>query len=227
MAIKRKKILLLTAIVAVGLSYYFYAFQHRTKLTHYETALAHFEQQKKNLINYYCSDDYLRDVTAVCTQAATYFETVPVQKNSLVIFDIDDTALIHFQTRDQLNFVWTKIPHLLQAQRDDFDPALEPVLKLYKKLIAQGFKIVFMTGRRNDIKEKTIKNLKDVGYHTYEQLMLFPEDLLNKMSIGEWKAEQRRKLAQTYEIVGNIGDRPVDFEQGNNGYAVKLPNYLY
>lgn len=51
-------------------------------------------------------------------------------------------------------------------------PALPESLKLYKKLMSLGIKIIFLCGRSEDTREATACNLKRVGYHTWEKLIL-------------------------------------------------------
>lgn len=50
-------------------------------------------------------------------------------------------------------------------------PALPESLKLYKKLLSLGIKIVFITGRPLTQKEITAKNLKQAGFYTWEKLI--------------------------------------------------------
>lgn len=50
-------------------------------------------------------------------------------------------------------------------------PALPESLKLYKKLLSLGIKIVFITGRPLAQKEITAKNLKQAGFYTWEKLI--------------------------------------------------------
>lgn len=51
-------------------------------------------------------------------------------------------------------------------------PALPESLKLYKKLLRLGIKIVFLTGRPDSQRDITAKNLKNAGYHTWETLIV-------------------------------------------------------
>ena len=51
-------------------------------------------------------------------------------------------------------------------------PAIPACLKLYKALVKLGFKIVFLTGTHDTYTEARIKNLKAVGYTTWEKLIL-------------------------------------------------------
>lgn len=50
-------------------------------------------------------------------------------------------------------------------------PALPESLKLYKKLLSLGIKVVFLTGRSEVVREITARNLKKVGYYSWEKLI--------------------------------------------------------
>lgn len=51
-------------------------------------------------------------------------------------------------------------------------PALPESLKLYKKLLSLGIKIVFLTGRPLEQKAVTVTNLKIAGYHKWEKIIV-------------------------------------------------------
>ena len=50
--------------------------------------------------------------------------------------------------------------------------ALPETLKLYQKVLSLGIKIVFLTGRTEEQMIVTATNLKRVGFHTWEKLIL-------------------------------------------------------
>ncbi|KAJ9693464.1 hypothetical protein PVL29_012299 [Vitis rotundifolia] len=106
-------------------------------------------------------------------------------------------------------------------------PALPESLKLYNKLVSLGIKVVFLTGRREDWRNVTAANLKKVGYHTWEKL------ILRKSSDGStalvYKSNQRKKVEESgYRIVGNMGDQWSDILGTNRGNRTfKLPNPMY
>lgn len=50
--------------------------------------------------------------------------------------------------------------------------ALPESLKLYRRLLPLGFKIVLLTGRMEPSRNFTESNLKNVGYHSWEKLIL-------------------------------------------------------
>lgn len=51
-------------------------------------------------------------------------------------------------------------------------PALPESIKLYKRLMSLGIKVVFLTGRFGFLRNSTESNLKKAGYHTWEKLIL-------------------------------------------------------
>lgn len=49
---------------------------------------------------------------------------------------------------------------------------LPETLKMYNKLLALGIKIVFLSERPLSLGDVTAKNLKEVGFNTWEKLIL-------------------------------------------------------
>lgn len=87
----------------------------------------------------------------------------------------------------------------------------------------RGFKIIFLSaGDRKQLADYE-NELKAAGYDTYEKLILRPDATPQ----GPWKFAQRQTLAETYDIVGCIGDLDTDFYGGYTGKIIHLPNYLY
>lgn len=226
------------SIVAAASTYYVIN-QYNEKPIHFHRAVesleltknwCEFECQKNRIAHYYLSGVYDADLEKICAQAEHFFSTIPVQQNSLIIFDVDDTALYHIQTFKKFEFIWSHKPELKNVGPHDQAPALKPVLELYKFLSERGFKFIFLTGRNEKHREQTLRELRHEGYTDFEQLILMPNNLKlldSAILAGDWKLSVRKKLACTYDIVGNVGDREIDFFGGCNGHKVKLPNYLY
>ncbi|KAJ8644914.1 hypothetical protein MRB53_006662 [Persea americana] len=106
-------------------------------------------------------------------------------------------------------------------------PALPESLNLYKKLLSLGFKIFFLTGRLEKRREITDTNLKRVGYHTWEKLILKSSNASGTaLAI---KSSKRKELeAQGYRILGNMGDQWSDILGNNAGQRTfKLPDPTY
>jgi hypothetical protein len=204
----------------------------------------HFEQAKKQLIEYYRpGGQYEQDVAHICTAAITHFSSIRVSPNSAVIFDIDDTAIYCYQNVPELKDIYQNNAVLSHLHLDEC-PAILPVLTLYTFLIRRGFKIIFLSRRKanDNMIEITIKNLRSAGYTTWEELILFSQQERNirdyniRDYVENWKHTQREKLSEKYLIAGCVGDQKGDFHCprspiqcicGYNGYEVRLPNYLY
>ncbi len=231
-----KKIIIFAAISAAlvrGL-YYF----QQNDLVHFKIAQHDFEQdknqylfelRKQQLQKYYTCGNYENDVKGICQKAARCFSSLCVKKDSLVIFDIDDTAVYHYQVNDKFDFIWSQCPQLVKARQTDRGPAIEPVLELYNILLKKDFKIIFLSSRNAGDYNHTHNELTQAGYTTFEQIILMPDELAFDRSIktADWKLSIRKELAKRYTIVGCIGDRDKDFEGGYTGHVIKLPNYLY
>lgn len=163
---------------------------------------------------YYDFGVYEKDVEKICSKAKSYFAGLEVLDNSLIIFDVDDTAVYNFRYRATTNL---KAPKTI---------AILPVLELYKYLVQKGFKIIFLSSRANEMSEFTKKELIGAGYTKFEDLICKPSKFSDDYT-AVWKAERRKELAVKYRIVGSVADRKRDFFDNYNGHIVSLPNYLY
>ena len=161
---------------------------------------------------YYNSGAYEKEVQQLCEDAKQYFSTITVKPNSLIIFDVDDTAVYNMRFR-------AKRPDLIKPKT----LALMPVFKLYNYLIDRGFKIIFLTSR--DSYETTIEDLTAAGYKDYVGIICMND--FHDDYTALWKWEKRKELSKEYNIEGSIADRKRDFFDNYSGHAVKLPNYLY
>jgi predicted secreted acid phosphatase len=236
----QKVIIVLAILGAMGSIYYLSYKSARTyyDIVHFKHVMQEldqtknhgiFELRKERLQKYYNSGEYEQDVYKVCKKAESYLCKLPVKNSSLIIFDIDDTAVYHYQYIDRLDFIWKQQPRLIQARERGMSPAIKPVLEFYKKLLAKGFKIIFLSSRNSGDYEHTLNELKKAGYTEFEKIILMPDKLAFDPTIkpAHWKMQMRQQLEQQYDIVATVGDQEADFEGGYTGYIVKLPNYLY
>lgn len=233
-----KKILLFTALVGIVSFFYLwrsYSNNLSEKPSHLKEIELQFTQNKdqkkeetskQRLRDYYTSGKYEKEVQAVCNNAKDYFSKQIINPNSVIIFDVDDTALYNWHPAG--DFIWSQ-PPFSQNWQQKIKPAIKPVLELFNQLRAQGYKIIFLTSRSDNDYENTKHELKSAGYTNFEKLILMPTKLAFDRNIktADWKLSVRKELAQTYDIVGCVGDRVADFEGGYAGYEVKIPNYVY
>ncbi len=197
----------------------------RALLEHEQTADRQLlEHRKQQLCNYY-AHVYEYDVYDICAQALEVFKRHCVTARSLIIFDIDDTVVYSYQWFDDIYFIWSQQPQLIESRTYDKPCIIRPVAWLYKKLVRLGYTIIFLSARDALNYDATVHELKKAGYRFFERIILMPEDCLE--SVALWKLKIRMQLAVEYDIVGCVADRAVDFEGGYTGYEVRLPNYLY
>lgn len=107
-------------------------------------------------------------------------------------------------------------------------PALPESMRLYKKLLSLKFKVVFLTGRPESQRNVTANNLKKVGYHTLEKLLLRGSADTGSTALT-YKSSEREKLEKEgYRVLGNMGDQWSDIlgtHIGNRTF--KLPDPMY
>jgi predicted secreted acid phosphatase len=126
-------------------------------------------------------------------------------KPPLIIFDVDDTLL-------DTSRMSKKFPL--------FD-GLDQTIRFYKQVQNIGCHTVLLTGRSEKKRDITIQNLDRLKIKNYDEI-IFRRDEDNHDSFAKYKLEKRRKLAEKYTIIANIGDQITDFEGGYNGKIIQI-----
>ncbi len=188
---------------------------------------------KQQVIAYYNSGNYEKDLSSVATQAETYLQQ-RVNENAksaqpkklAIVFDIDETALSNYPDMLKLNFGGT-----MKMMLDDIakgqDAAIKPTLQLYQLAEKDHVAVFFITGRYQWLQQATIKNLKAADYTKWNQLMMKPNNY-QLPSVIPFKSSERAKIEkQGYDIVVNIGDQYSDLKGGYADKTFKLPDPYY
>lgn len=181
---------------------------------------------KKRVIEYYEGGRYQKDLKCIAKRTKRCFKYAKPKKNSLVIFDIDDTLLSSYEKQKAISFGY--IPKLFSEWVLQADAPIIPEMKnLYDYFLNRGYKIVLLTGRKYNEYDATVKNLKNHGITQFEELITRqPHEL--KMKAIEYKPNRRKELTEKgYKIVACIGDQHSDLKGGYSGLKVKVPNYGY
>jgi len=175
---------------------------------------------------YYESGKFYEEVTAVIEKAKEEFERVQFKNNSVVIFDVDETAVDNYELAKEMGFGYVyEMNKKWNAEMKA--PAIKPVKELYDFLLSKGAKVIFLTGRNFPEYEVTYENLMRDGYVEFDTLITQIGNE-KKMKNKEFKSSKRVWLTeQGYEIVGTVGDQWGDLEGEYHGIQVKIPNYLY
>ena len=181
---------------------------------------------KEQIKDYHKSGKYNADLKTIVKKAENEFGIIKPKKNSLVIFDIDETTLSNYQFGLEYGFgfndnIWDKWVNSKKAT------AIKEVKNLYDMLISKGFKIVFITGRNRSQYDATKENLISEGYTKFDTLITRKMDALKTTAV-DYKSEERKQLVKNgYVIAGTVGDQFSDLEGPYHGIQVKLPNYRY
>ena len=181
---------------------------------------------KDEVIKYHESGKYDKEIGGIVEKAIDEFKNVATGNNSTIIFDIDETALSNFEYHKKYDFGY--VPDLWDEWINEAKaPAIKEVKHLYDFLISKGFRIVFLTGRKDYQYEPTYKNLINAGYKKFDTLIVrTPPEY--ETSAADYKSKKRTELVQNgYNIVGDVGDQHSDLTGPYHGIQIKIPNYQY
>lgn len=143
-----------------------------------------------------------------------------------VVLDIDETCLSNWGYLTKFGFdINAKTFREWVGAHND--PALQPSLELYRQARAAGVPVFFITGRKEFLREHTVRQLRAAGFNGWAGLYLSPV-AYDKDSIVPFKSGVRKKLTEEgWRIVLNMGDQWSDLEGGYAVRGVKLPNPYY
>lgn len=156
-----------------------------------------------------------------------------------VVLDIDETALSNLsalRTNDYSFFVKAAkcdlssgeacsiIKWIEMAQAEPIPSAVA----FHNAMKGKNVAVFFITGRRDSLRDATIKNLEAAGFGGFTGLVTRANDD-TVASATAYKTQAREKIqAQGYTIVANIGDQLSDLDDGRAAdCAFKLPNPFY
>jgi predicted secreted acid phosphatase len=181
---------------------------------------------KKEVQDYYESGKYDAEMNSIANDALKALEKMQIDKTTSVVIDIDECALANYPQIKLVGFgyvtkIWDDWIYSAKAK------AIPQTKKIYDYLVSKGAKIIFLTGRNDKYYDATRKNLIDEKYSKIDTLIC-RSDKESKLSAVQHKSHYREELTKKgWKIIANIGDQWSDFEGGNSGYIIKLPNYLY
>jgi len=181
---------------------------------------------REEVKQYYESGKFEEELNKVITDAKQKFDKAEFTDSSVVIFDVDETALDNYGLAKEMGFGYVYEMNK-QWNAEMKAPAIEQVKELYDYLLSKGSKIIFLTGRNFYEYEVTYQNLVKEGYTVFDTLITQIGDE-TKMKAKDFKSVKRIWLTnQGYEIIGTVGDQWSDLEGEYHGIQVKIPNYLY
>jgi acid phosphatase len=190
---------------------------------------------KNNLIQYHDSGEYEKDQAKIIDQAMEYLKTRLAQlkksssdknKKFAIILDIDETSLSNYPDLLAMDFGGSA-KEIDEAEGKGTDPVIRPTLKLYRYAKENNISIFFITGRTENFRSITEKNLDHAGFKNWDGLILKPENYKEKTA-AIYKIQARQQIEkQGYDIILNIGDQQSDLIGGHADKTFKLPNPYY
>ncbi len=186
-------------------------------------------QAKWTVLQYATSGEYGRDLAAVALQANKYVSkrvtrAKPDQKLAIV-FDIDETTLSNLSEMQENDFgyipaIWNR--WLAEARA----PAIVPVQAVYETAVRHNVAVFFITARHENQRASTEKNLRQVGYDTWQKAYFMADDTEKPARL--YKTAIRAQIEQDgYTIIANVGDQNSDLQGGHAEKTFKLPNPFY
>ncbi len=182
---------------------------------------------REALLEYAASDRYASDVEHVTGRAERWLDRRAHRvENPAVVLDIDETTLFNWGYLQE---------HRFHYDPDEFDEWIEAAqaqaapgaLALYRSARERGVTVFFVTGRRERQRAATERNLRAVGFDSWQRLYMKPDDY-QEPSAAAFKTEARRSIeAAGYTILANVGDQTSDLVGGFAERTFKLPNPFY
>ncbi|XP_076907300.1 acid phosphatase 1-like [Bidens hawaiensis] len=183
--------------------------------------------------HYMLGKQYRKDCDIVAAEAYKYAKGLNLTGDGkdVWVFDIDETTLSNIPYYARVDVAFGYIPFngtkFNQWVEKAAAPAIPGSLKLYKKLVKLGFKIVFLTGTKEEFKQPRAKNLKAVGYTQWLKLILKGDN--DHSNAVAYKSTKRKEIEEGgYRIRGNMGDQWSDLLGSNPGdRTFKMPDPMY
>ena len=198
-------------------------------VSQYAVEPANLNDAKWAVQQYASSGEYGRDLAAVALSANKYVtrrvaRAQPDQKLAIV-FDIDETALTNLAEMVENDFgyvpaAWNR--WLAEARA----PAIVPVQVVYENALRHHVAVFFITARHESQRASTEKNLREVGYETWQKVYFMADDVEKPVRL--YKTGIRSQIeTDGYTIIANIGDQASDLQGGHAEKTFKLPNPFY
>eukprot|EP00892_Ulva_mutabilis_P012812 jgi/Ulvmu1/9903/UM057_0060.1 len=211
-------------------------------------------KQCKGVLDWYFSPgvgQYWKDLEHIRDSALEFLTASETFKKgdskNMVVFDIDETVLSNLASIQEREYVPVPDNQTRVHDMTSPSPALDAIKDIYLKAYDYGMSTAFITGRSEDSRDYTEKNLKAVGLGvkcvqdgqgnvirskgTPCYVGLHLRDLKNDMHklASVYKPERRKQLIDAgYTIVATFGDQFSDSDGLHSALATyKMPNPLY
>jgi predicted secreted acid phosphatase len=187
---------------------------------------------------YHDSGAYDRDLAATAAVAEAWIvERAPTATKPAIVFDIDETALSNWAVIEADDFGRVipgpcahppKGPCGWEAwDMRAASTVIHATLRLYQRAKSLNVAVFFITGRPENQRKPTERNLRAAGYDTFAGLIM-PPDGSKFDSAADFKTPRRAAIEQAgYTIIANVGDQPSDLAGGHAEKTFLLPDPFY
>ncbi|KAK4775907.1 hypothetical protein SAY87_023868 [Trapa incisa] len=182
---------------------------------------------------YMTGGQFEQDVELVVDEMLRYMDGIMIAGDGMDawVLDVDDTCISNVAYYKERRFGCDPFEGegFRAWARKAECPAIPGVLRLYKRLIESGFKVILITGRdKETLGHVTILNLHDQGFSGYQQLTM-RTPAYKGQSAAAYKSNVRRQIVEGgYRIWGNVGDQWTDLlGEYVGGRTFKIPNPMY
>ena len=193
---------------------------------------------QSRLVLYHDFGGYERDLQEVAAEAKAYVHerAKKVSKPALVL-DIDETSLSNWPKLLANQFAYfpdgpcDQLPKgpcgEIAWETSAKATAIAATLELFKAARSAKVTVFFITGRDESLRAATEKNLRDVGYAGWQEVIMRPKGTTTP-SAADFKAPARKSIEDRgYTIIANVGDQPSDLAGGHAERGFLLPDPYY
>ncbi len=133
------------------------------------------------------------------------------QKPSAIVFDIDETLLDN--SPYEVHLIQTGQQYTSESWKQWTDQAkavaLPGALEFTNYAKSKGVEVIYISNRKADERESTLKNLKKEGFPNADSAFLF----LREIHQNNDKTSRRNTVSDTYDVLLYVGDNLTDFNQ--------------
>ncbi|GLJ54736.1 hypothetical protein SUGI_1175770 [Cryptomeria japonica] len=175
---------------------------------------------------------YLLDFKIAIEQSLAYVKDLELRGDGkdAWVFDTDETTLSNLPCYREHQYGGEAYNSTVFNEwvEQGTAPVLPSSLQLYNVLLRKGVKIFFITGRDEDYREVTTKNLMRAGYRKWSGLIMRGDNDQGTTAV-KYKSGKRDELVKNgYRILGNVGDQWSDLTGTSVGSRTfKIPNPMY
>lgn len=174
---------------------------------------------------------YAKDLDSQADRAIDYLRQRAGDPSSLqklaIVLDIDETTLSNYEEMQKADFAYNS--QAFNAWVDSAQaPAIPGTLRIFQEAKHLGVEVIFLTGRAEQQRAVTEKNLRAQGFQGWSKLILRSAEEKG-MSASQYKtAERARLVAQGYTLILSVGDQWSDLRGVPEAeFSVKYPNPFY